>query len=56
MRFEQGEASNEIARHVEQIARMSETDSLASSEIAAFSDILAKLAEDMLKTALRFKV
>ena len=53
---EQGAASNQIAQHVEQIARMSEKDSNAAMEIAGYSDYLAKLAENMRQTAARFKV
>jgi len=53
---EQGAASNQIAQHVDKIARMSETDNRAAAEITNASDNLAKLADEMRQTASRFKV
>ncbi|WP_417068731.1 methyl-accepting chemotaxis protein [Niveibacterium terrae] len=53
---EQGEASNQIAAHVEQIARMSEENCRGAGEAAGISHELAALADAMRKAAERFRV
>jgi methyl-accepting chemotaxis protein len=53
---EQGEASNQIAVHVERIAQMSENDNRGAEETASLSRDLAGLAGAMRKTAERFRV
>ena len=53
---EQGEASNQIAIHVEQIARMSEENTLGATQTADLAKELSQLASAMGQTADRFKV
>ena len=53
---EQGEASNQIAGHVEQIAQMSEDNNRGAENTAQLSSNLAALAQEMRQTAERFKV
>ena len=53
---EQGEASNQIAGHVEQIAQMSEENNRGAENTAQLSGNLAALAQEMRQTAERFKV
>ena len=53
---EQGEASNQIAIHVEQIARMSEENTQGATQTADLAKELSQLASAMGQTADRFKV
>lgn len=53
---EQGMASNQIADHVEQIARMSEENSRGAQDTADLSRQLTEQAAAMRKTAERFRV
>jgi len=53
---EQGEASNQIAGHVEQIAQMSEENNRGAENTAALSSDLSALAQEMRRAAERFRV
>ena len=53
---EQGEASNQIAAHVEQIARMSEENSQVAENTASLSRQLSARAETMRQVARRFRI
>ena len=53
---EQGEASNQIAGHVEQIAQMSEENNRGAENTADLSGSLSSLAQHMRSTAERFRL
>jgi methyl-accepting chemotaxis protein len=53
---EQGDASNQIARHIEEIAQLGEQNSRAAGETAELSRTLATLAERLQQNVARFRV
>ncbi|HEX8989354.1 MAG TPA: methyl-accepting chemotaxis protein [Rhodocyclaceae bacterium] len=53
---EQGTASNDIAKHVELVAQMSEQNSASAGQAAAMSDQMSQLAGQLNEAVAKFKV
>jgi methyl-accepting chemotaxis protein len=53
---EQGTASNDIARHVELVAQMSEQNSASAEQAAAMSDQMSRLAGQLNQSVAKYKV
>ena len=53
---EQSQASQDVARHVESIAQMTDENNAAAEETASGSKLLSKLAQEMAAVVAQFKI